>query len=108
MLALAAMAEGIIDSAVTVVQEKRRPEGNQYPAWIERKEAAIVRTIEKIAAAPVEQMPLSIGTLTLGVALAYVSFRLPHIDWRKSYPALAAWLDMISQRESFLKTQPQP
>ena len=102
----AALAEGIMDAAVSVIQEKRRPEGNQSPAWIERKEIAISRAIGKFAGIPMENSPLSIGTITLGVALGYVSFRLPHVAWREAHPALAKWFDEFSKRPSMVATQP--
>lgn len=106
VLAMAAMAEGIIDSAVACVLENRRPEPFRYGAWIERKEKAITRTIAQFAKISLDDAPLSIGTITLGVALAYVSFRLPHIEWRGNYPQLAAWLDAMNARTSFMATMP--
>ncbi|NBX02886.1 MAG: glutathione S-transferase, partial [Alphaproteobacteria bacterium] len=43
--AFVALADGIMDAAVAVVMEGRRPEGKKYDAWVERKEAAISRAI---------------------------------------------------------------
>lgn len=106
VLALAAMAEGIIDSGVACMNEWRRPQENQYAPWVERKTEAVRRTIAMIAGAPIANMPLSIGTLTTAVALAYVDFRMPMVAWREAHPALAAWQDTMTQRESFVKTQP--
>jgi glutathione S-transferase len=108
VLPFAGLAEGIIDAAVTCVQERRRPEANQYGPWLERKEAAISRAIAKFAGIPMQNSPLSIGTITLGVALGYVSFRLPHIQWRDAHPALAAWFDDFNARPSMVSTAPKP
>lgn len=106
VMAVAAMADGMINAAVTCVLEGRRPEPNRYPAWVTRKEAAISRTIKKFAAVSWEGSPLSIGTISLAVGLAYVSFRLPHLPWRTEHPRLAGWLDAFSSRPSMTATKP--
>lgn len=106
VLAFVAMAEGIMEAAVCCVLEERRPEEKQYKAWVERKEAAIMRTIAKFSYIPMEKTPLSLGLINLAVALDYVSFRLPHLVWREAHPELAAWLDEFSTRKSFVDTQP--
>lgn len=106
VLALAAMAEGILDAGVACMNEWRKPEDKQHEPWIERKKASISRTIAMIAGAPVAAMPLSIGTITTAVALAYVDFRLPMLGWRQTHEKLAAWHDEFTQRESFQRTKP--
>jgi glutathione S-transferase len=107
-LALAALADGIMDAAVACVLESRRPEDRRYPEWVERKENAIKRTISVIAHRKFDMgMPLDIGIINVVVALGYVSFRLPHMDWRKDYPVLAQWYDAMSQRPSFALTAPK-
>jgi glutathione S-transferase len=106
VLAFVAMADGIMDAAVACVMEGRRPEDKQYAAWVERKELAISRAIAKFATVPLDQT-LSMGTIALGVALAYVSFRRPHIAWRGAHPVLAQWFDMFTKRPSFEATKPQ-
>lgn len=106
-LALAALGDGIMDSAVAVVLEKRRPEDKQYGPWIERKENAVMRSIQKIAEAKLDSsLPLSIGKVSVVVALEYVSFRQPHLKWREQFPELAKWLDVVSNRKSFISTRP--
>jgi glutathione S-transferase len=107
VLAFIAMADGIMDAAVACVLEGRRPKELQYAMWRERKEAAIMRTIEKFSGIDMRHSPLSMGSINLAVALAYVSFRLPHINWRDQQPPLAAWLDEFSNRNSMQATKPQ-
>ena len=108
VMALAVMAEGIMNAAVACVLEARRPPENQYPAWIQRKEQAISRAIDKIAAANLDfTRPLSFGMLNTAIALCYVDFRLPHLDWRSKHSALAAWVDSMARRPSFIATAPQ-
>ena len=104
----AALAEGIMDAAVSCVVERRRLKEAQYEPWIQRKEAAISRAIAKFAAIPMQNSPLSIGTIALGCALGYVSFRMPHIKWREAHPSLAAWYDTFAKRPSMMATAPIP
>jgi glutathione S-transferase len=106
VLAFAAMADGIMDAAVACVMEGRRPPEKQYKEWVNRKEKAIERAIAKFAGVKLENSPLSMGTINLAVALGYVSFRRPHIDWRAAHPALAAWYDGFATRPSMQATVP--
>jgi len=107
-MAVAVMAEGMMNAAVACVLENRRPQENQYPAWVTRKEAAVSRTIDKIGAVPFDfSRPLSFGMLNLAIALHYVSFRLPNVEWKSKYPALSAWADKMAKRPSFAATAPQ-
>lgn len=106
VLAVIALADGIINAAVACVMEGRRPEEKRYPAWVQRKEAAIGRAIAKCAGISWDMAP-SMGTIALAVALAYVSFRLPHLPWRKEHPKLAEWLDEFSKRPSMQATKPR-
>lgn len=105
VLAIAALADGIMDAAVACVMEGRRPEDKRYPAWVQRKEAAIRRAIEKCAGINWELSP-SIGTIGLAVALAYVDFRLPQLNWRAEHTKLAEWLDEFSKRPAMTVTKP--
>ena len=107
VLAFVAMSDGMMDAAVACVLEGRRPPEFQYPMWRERKEAAILRTIEKFSAIDMTHTPLSMGSIGLAVALEYVSFRLPHLNWQEKHPRLAEWQAHVSKRESLQTTQPQ-
>ncbi len=107
VMALAEMAGGIIDAAVVCVVEGRRPADKINPPVLERKEKAIMRTIDKIAAANLNfDLPLTLGSLSLAVALLYVDFRLPHLLWRKNHQKLASWADEMAKKPSFLSTKP--
>lgn len=108
MMALSEMAHGMMDAAVVCVIESRRPADKQMQSVVERKQAAILRTIEKIAAANLDfTRPLTLGTLNLAIALLYVDFRLPQLEWRKQHTALAAWADAMANRPAFAATAPR-
>lgn len=102
------IGEGLMDAAIAIVFEKRRPESIIYTSFLDRQLAAIHRSADLLN---LESSQLSTGKpgvteITIGVALAYVDFRLPYIEWRKSRDGLAQWFAQFSQRPSMLKTQP--
>jgi len=107
-LRLQGVADGVIDAAVATVYEKRRPESIVYTPFVDRQVQAIQRGIELLN---LEVSALSIETvgavdITVGVALAYLDFRMPYIEWRKSAAALAEWHAAFSQRPSMQLTAP--
>lgn len=101
------LADGIIDAAVAIVYEKRREtEPSQY--WIERWQQAIQASVKSInllhAGSP--EIP-HIGTVALVTALAYLDFRLDHLNWRQLNSALADWYAPFTQQPWFTDTAPQ-
>ena len=42
----------------------------------------------------------SIGHIALGVALGYIDFRFPELNWRDGHPKLAAWHKTFEARPS--------
>ncbi len=108
MLRIQRIAEGVIDAAVATVFEKRRPEGIVYTPFLDRQAEAILRSLDllnlEISALNIEAP--GIPEITVGVALEYMDFRLPYIEWRKTHVALAEWLSVFSQRPSMLQTVP--
>lgn len=109
-LRLQQIAEGIIDAAVATVLEKRRPESIVYAPFLDRQAEAIRRSIELLE---LETRGLSLDMpsvveITAGVALAYLDFRMPYLEWRKSAPQLAAWHAAFSERPSMQQTAPGP
>ena len=42
----------------------------------------------------------SIGHIALGVALGYIDFRFPELNWRDDHPRLTAWYDAFAARPS--------
>jgi glutathione S-transferase len=102
------LAEGITDAAVATVLEKRRPEGIIYTAFLDRQAQRIRRAIEALNA---EAASLSLRTvglveITTGVALGYLDFRLPYLEWHRGHEALVQWYESFQHRPSMKKTQP--
>ncbi|MFA5940351.1 MAG: glutathione S-transferase N-terminal domain-containing protein [Sinimarinibacterium sp.] len=102
------VAEGVIDAAVATVLEKRRPESIVYAPFLDRQAEAIRRSIELLeleARGLSLEMP-GVVEITTGVALAYLDFRMPYLEWRKTAPALAVWHAAFSERPSMQQTAP--
>lgn len=106
-LGIAALADGILDAAVGCVVDSRKPEEQRSAEWKQRYESAILRSLEMLAGRiPEKTAPLTIALINMAVALGYISFRLPHIDWRRNYPALERWFKAFSARPSVQETLP--
>jgi glutathione S-transferase len=98
----------MIGAAVASVLEKRRPESIIYTAFLDRQTAVIQRALESLT---LEADHLSVETpgvvdITAAVALGYLDFRLPYLEWRKGHEPLAAWYTAFAQRPAMVKTQP--
>lgn len=106
-LNLAAIADGIMDLSVEIVMQGRRPEKQRWPDLVEKREAAILRTIGVLEKLCARDAHFTIGHINTGVALQYVDFRLPHLEWRSDHPALVRWLEPVLQRPSFTATAPR-
>jgi glutathione S-transferase len=109
VLRRAALADGVLDAAVTARMELLRPQDKRWTPWTDRQRRAIGRGLavmeQDVAALGSE---LTLAHIEFAVALEYLDFRLPDVVWRDTHPALAAWLGEFSQRPSMQATRPQP
>jgi glutathione S-transferase len=48
----------------------------------------------------------SLSDVAVGCALSYLDFRFAQIDWRAQHPNLARLQEKLTQRSSFIETQP--
>ena len=109
VLRRAALADGVLDAAVTARLELLRPEAIRWAPWTDRQWRAVERglaVMEQDVAAPGPAPTLA--HIEFAVTLEYLDFRLPEVAWRAGHPALAAWLGDFSQRPSMRATVPQP
>ncbi|GAB4356026.1 MAG: glutathione S-transferase family protein [Immundisolibacter sp.] len=109
VLRRAALADGVLDAAVTARLELLRPEAMRWTPWTDRQQRAIRRGLAAMAQ-DVSALgdELTLAHIEFAVALGYLDFRLPELAWRDAHPALAAWQDAFSQRPSMQTTVPQP
>jgi glutathione S-transferase len=107
-----ALGDGIADAGIAVFLERKRPEAQQSADWINRQ---IAKAENAITAAANELgnkdfchgTALSLADISLGCALLWLEFRLPHIKWRETYPNLKAWIEKLELRASFVETVPR-
>ncbi len=107
-LRLHALADGLIDAAVTRLLDLRRPAELQWQEWRDRQAAAIVRTCDALEAEADEiaRAPLSIGQITLAAALDYLDLRFAESGWRNGRARLAQWHAAFRTRPSLAETVP--
>lgn len=101
---LVAMADGLMDRAVSITLETRRPEKDRSNDWLDRWTAAIRATLSELE----RRCPdtLTPGAISLLCALGYLDFRHAELNWRDDHPDLANWYKRLSQRPSFTSTEP--
>lgn len=102
-----ALADGLLDAAVLVRLEARRPPEQQSPAWRDRQQAVVNRALDQLEAdAEALEGPVTIGQIAVGCALGYLDFRFADDGWRRDRPRLAAWYEAFAKRPSMRATVP--
>jgi len=107
-----ALADGILDAAVAVLNERRRENALQRsPEWIAKQVGKIQRGVTTLADEIGDRVychgdALTLGDLSIMATLGFLDFRLPEIDWRGEYPDLAAYFARHATRKSFVDTIP--
>ena len=100
-----ALADGIMDSAIVVRNERVRPAERQDQATLDLHLTAITRALGHVA----EQLGkrewcegdgITLADLALVSALVYLDLRQPERDWRSAHPNLTAWFNRLSGRPS--------
>ncbi len=106
-----ALADGLLDAAITIVKENQRPEAQRSPSWIDRQYSKIHAALKTMDAGLGEQafcmgVNYSLADVAVGCALGYLDFRFPQIDWRGGHPNLARLYTKVAARPSFVDTAP--
>ncbi|NNM73499.1 glutathione S-transferase family protein [Enterovirga aerilata] len=94
-----ALADGILDAALLLVYEGRyRPPEHHVRSWTDMQAGKISRALDHCEAAlsrPAETV--HIGHVAQACVLGYLDLRFAG-EWRRSYPALVAWLEDFAAR----------
>ena len=102
-----ALCDGILDAAVAMVLERRRPQAERSPAAQLRAADAIRRSLEAL---PQELRPggapFDLGQISAAVALGYLEFRLGDVELGAGEPAIHRWWAALSERPSLAATRP--
>jgi len=105
-----ATAEGVIDTAVAMVYERRlRDPAQVSAALLDAWWGRITRTLSAIEAGGMDGVagPLDMGQIALGVALSYLDLRHGARDWRRDHPGIAAWHADFADRPAMRRTAPE-
>lgn len=99
------LADGIMDSALAVRNERLRPEEKQEPANITLHNNAISRALQFAEEelgnhSWVNGDAVSLGDFALFSTLVYLDLRQPERDWRTAHPSLLAWYSRVAERPS--------
>jgi glutathione S-transferase len=109
-----ALADGVMDAAILARLESHWPgrtKAQRSQAWIQRQmskvEAALGAMSKGLGDKPYcAGIHLSLADIAVGCTLGYLEFRFPELDWRTPYPNLQRLYEKLSQRSSFMETQP--
>jgi glutathione S-transferase len=109
-----ALADGVLDAAILARLEATwagRREFERSQVWIDRQlgkvEAALKTMSKGLGDKPYfVGIHLGLADIAVGVALGYLDFRFPQINWREQYPNLLKFQDKLMQRPSFADTRP--
>ena len=110
VLTLEALADGILDAAVTMTYEERcRPEGARSADWVESQWAKVAGALDALDARWISHLAgrLDIGQIGVGCALGYLDFRHGARGWRTGRSALAEWQRAFAARPSMTATAPE-
>jgi glutathione S-transferase len=101
------LANGLIEAVLLRIMELRRPAGEQSPSFVKKLEDRVWRVLPRLDAI-IDQLtgePLRADQIAIACALEYTDFRYTP-DWRSRCPALAKWLEPLSQRPSMAGSRP--
>lgn len=107
-----ALADGTNDAAVAMLLEGKREAKMQLQGWIDRQRLKVDRALAEMSRALGKNTwchgkSFSLADVATGVALGYLAFRFPQIEWQSQYPNLLAHYNKLMERESFKSTVPQ-
>lgn len=105
-----ALADGVIDSAVVVRNERLRPPEQQNSATLDLHNTAISKGLAYAAQLLGDHIwcdgeAITLADLALVSALLYLDLRQAERDWRGSHPSLALWFERICARRSVIITR---
>ena len=94
------LGDGMLDTMLMWRGEVLRPAASQsikhMQAWRLKTKVSIDALEEEADALAASQF--SIGHIALGVALSYIDFRFPELEWRNGHPRLGAWHGTFATR----------
>ena len=109
ILTLEALADGIMESAVSITYEsKLRPENEQSPSWMEAQWSKVLHALKALDDGIFKAMDgeINMGQIAVSCALGYLDFRHDARQWRSGHSKLAYWNDKLMKLPALIKTIP--
>ena len=109
ILTLEALADGIMESAVSITYEsKLRPENEQSPSWIEAQWSKVLHAVKSLDSGEFDAMDgeMNMGQIAVACSLGYLDFRHDARQWRSGHSNLASWNDKMMKLPALIKTIP--
>jgi len=109
ILTLEALADGIMESAVSITYEsKLRPDNEQSPSWMEAQWSKVLHAVKALDEGEFKAMDgdMNMGQIAVACALGYLDFRHDARQWRNGYSNLASWNDEMMKLPALIKTIP--
>jgi glutathione S-transferase len=109
-----ALSDGVLDAAILARLEatwSERSAMQRSQAWIDRQLGKVDAALQAMSKGLGDKpycvgIHLSLADIAVGVAVGYLDFRFPKINWRESHPNLAKLHEKLMQRPSFIDTKP--
>lgn len=111
-----ALADGLLDASIAARLEQTwagRAEGERSQAWVDRQMVRVDSALQAMSRGLGEKAfcagagtHFTLADIAVGVALGYLDFRFPAIDWRSAHPNLQRLHDKLVARQSFIDTAP--
>ncbi|EIM35661.1 putative glutathione S-transferase [Enterobacter cloacae subsp. cloacae GS1] len=111
MKQIEALADGIMDAALTSVREQARPAAQQSENELLRQRrkksaAAWILCEQLIRDGKIQSDSLNLATIAIACAIGYLNFRRVSPGWCVDRPLLVKLAETLFQRESFARTEP--
>jgi glutathione S-transferase len=102
-----ALADGLLDAAVNIVMEHRRPEAERSSVMLARFQAAVRRCLAQCRDELEDPATcFDLGQIALACALGYVEFRLAPFGVTMEDAILTNWWSRVQNRPSLRSTEP--
>lgn len=102
------LGQNLMDAAfATVISRKHHGKEADDTVLGRRRWRAIQRILDKLEneVSAIQLSPtVTLGDISVAVALDYLMFRLPEANWTEGHPQLQAWHYRVIESESFVQT----
>lgn len=107
VLRLQAVGDGIMDAAVAIMTNNRRPEDERSAGLVQRETDRIGVAADWLEAHAEELAgDFNLGQIAVACAFGYLDFRFPDLAWRPGRERLSRWYEEVCRRESMQQTAP--